>query len=392
MSKPSLIVLTLVIFIFLNQIQICGATEQENRTLVEVSNYHFEEGYYNVVKYAENSVSDYWIMHESELPYLNITYKASSIGQLEITLNPTEGIVPYIELSEGWETDGLTYINPMLINETSYILLTPALKFSDSNVSRITGGAITLWEMYKWTNTSGKITYTFITPDDITFEILMHPTSPKKGDSINFFTTSNAELFDVTWFFPELDWVNQSEVIEIKDLEPGNYTVFVTSLDAFNITHTAQTRFTLLPNTLQTQSFDLDLFSVSYPETISHGDQIEISTTIDYSMPFPAIIKCTLFDPVNKVECKALTYNVTDSGSEFFSHQLMADEYGVKSFVLKLYYDVGAGWVEVSEAETSLSITINKAQSVTSIPGYQPKMIIAGITLLIMLYKNQNNY
>ncbi|MCB2173035.1 hypothetical protein KQH65_09890, partial [archaeon] len=62
-----------------------------------------------------------------------------------------------------------------------------------------------------------------------------------------------------------------------------------------------------------------------------------------------------------------------------------------KPLVLRLYYDIGAGWIEVSEAETNISITINNIQTSNSIPGYHPIMIMIGITLVTILTRNQNN-
>lgn len=389
--KPSITLAIIVLFIAFAHLTPCSATEQQNKTLTEISSYHFDAGYYNVQKYAEDSETDFWIMYETKIPYLNITYTAPDIGLLQITLKPTEGNTPYIELSTGWDTDGLTYTNPMLFNETSYILLTPPMRFSDHNTSTIVGGGIVLWEMYKWQNTSGIITYKFTTSDDINFDLVIYPTQPKQGEQINFFTTSNSELNNITWVFPDLDWINESEIMEINDLNTGTYSVYVTGVDDFNKTHTAQTSFTVLPPTLNPQSLDLGIFSISYPETVSQGETISLSSTIDYSMPFPAMIKCELYDPVNNVECKSLSYNVSDSGSKYFNHQLIADEVGVKLLILRLYYDIGAGWIEVSEAETNISITINNIQTSNSILGYHPIMIMIGITLVTILTRNQNN-
>jgi hypothetical protein len=380
-----------MLLIILTQTTPCRATEPQNKTLTEVSNYNFPAGYYQVVKFAENSASDYWVMHESELPYINITYKAPSHGLLEITLQPTEGYVPLIELSEGWDTDGLTYLNPMLFNETSYILLTPPLQFTDSNISRIVGGSITLWEMYKWTNTSGKITYSFTSSDDITFELLMHPTKPIQGSSIDFFTTSNTNLKNIRWYFPDLDWINESETLEINGLDAGKYTISVSGEDFFNNTHETQLEFTVTPPTLNPQSFELDFFSVSYPEIVSQGDQVTVSATIDYSMPVSAEIKCQLVDPVENIVCKELIYSVSDSGSKQFSHQFIAEEEGVEPLIMQLYYDVGAGWIEVSGVEKTLMLTVTAVNASPSIPGFYLFPVLIGLAFTTILLRTQKN-
>jgi len=389
--KPSITLAIIVLFIALAHLTPCSATEQQNKALTEVTEYHFEKGYYNVQKYAEDSETDFWIVYETKIPYLNITYTAPSHGLLEITLKPTEGYVPYIELSEGWDTNGLTYTNPMLSDETSYLLLTPPLQFTDSNVSRIVGGSITLWEMYKWTNTTGKINYSFTSPDDITFELLIHPTRPIQGSPIDFFTISNSNLNNIKWDFPELNWINESETLEINGLDAGKYNIYVTAEDIFNNTHEAQIEFTVSPPSLNPQSYDLDFFSVTYPETVSQGEQVIVSATIDYSMPTAAEIKCQLYDPIENAVCKELVYSVSDSGSKQFNHQFIADEEGVEPLIMKLYYDVGGGWVEVIDAERTMMITVNVANASTSIPGFKPIMMLIGITLATMLTKNQNN-
>lgn len=385
LRKPSLILFTLICFSFLIQIQPCNSIESQNRTLSETTTYHFDSGLYNVIKQAENSETSFRIIQETKIPYINITYIAPEKGLLQITLKSIEGDLPYIELSTGWDTDGFTYIKPMHYNETSYFLITPALRLSDENRSTIAGGEIILWENYRWENTSGIINYTFTTSEDINFDLVLFPTQPKQGEQISFFTTSNSELCDITWNFPELNWVNITDVLNINDLEPGNYSVIVTCIDYFNESHSAQTTFNVSPPSLNTQSIDLGFFSVTYSETVTMGEQINLSTTIDYSIPFPALIQCELIDPINNVTCKSLVYNVSESGSKQFNHQFIAEKEGVKPLILRLYYNIGSGWTEVSEAETNLSIIIKKTHTSTTIPGYNPIMILIGITLVTFL-------
>ncbi|MCW4013014.1 MAG: hypothetical protein NWF07_08490, partial [Candidatus Bathyarchaeota archaeon] len=295
------------------------------------------------------------------------------------------------ELGSGWDTDGLTFINPMLANETSYLLLTPALRFSDSNISQVVDGLLTVWEIYRWSNTSGVITYSFTSSDDITFDLLMHPMSPKQGDSIDFFTNSNARINNIQWVFPEYDWVNESNTLRLDGLKTGKYSITVSGTDDFDTSHEAKIVFTVSPPTLNPQSYDLEFFTVKYPETVSKGDQITISATIDYSMPTPAEIKCQLIDPVKSIVCKELVYSVSDSGSKQFNHQYVANGEGVEPLVMKLYYDVGGGWVEVNDAEKTMMITINVVNASTSIPGFNLISLISGFLLLVMFSRNQNN-
>lgn len=392
-TKPSHIVLTLIILATLTQIQPCSATEQQNKTLTELSNYTFTAGYQNIVKYSQYSDGNYWIMKKTPIPSLNISYKAPSDGQLTIILTPVEGPLPYIELEGQWETIGKSYTLEMKTNQTCSFFLSPPLILSDSNFSQIVNGATTTWEVYRWPNITGQITHIFFTSENIQFDLVIHPKEPRQDEEINLVTYSNAEINNHTWVLlgDSLYWKNYTDVLEINGLKSGNYTVWATGIDLFNNSHTIHTIFTVLPPKLNTQSFDLGFFSVSYPDAVSQGETITLSSTIDYSMPFPVMIKCELFDPVNNVECKSLTYNVSDSGSKSFNHQLTEDKEGVKPLILRLYYDIGTGWIEVSEAETNLSVTINKAQTSTSIPGYHPIILLMGITLVTILSRYQKN-
>ncbi len=388
-TTPS-ILLIIIATIALTHTTPCTATNPQN-TLAQTTSYHFDPGYYNVIKYAENSTADYWIMQQTEIPYLNITYTAPSHGYLSITLHPTEGYVPHIQLSPGWDTDGLTYTHPMLLNETSYMLLTPPMRFSDQNTSSIVGGSIMKWEVYNWGNTTGTISYVFTASEDITLELVMYPTNPKHDETINLFTDSNADIKEITWNIPEIGWINQTETLEITTLEAGTYTVNVQGIDDFNKTHHATRIFTVYPPTLNPQIYELSFFSVTYPEAAEQGSTVTITATIDYSLPVETILKCQLIEPTQNIILQEQTYNVSLSGSKQFTHQITAQEVGTKALLLRLYYDTGSGWIEETASEQPIIFTVTANDTNLSIPGYNHVSILAGITLIILYLTQKNN-
>ena len=383
-------ILIIIAITALTQTTTCTATESQNTSLTETKGYHFNEGYYNIVSYAENSTADYWIFHQTKIPYINITYTAPSHGYLSVTLHPTQGNVPYIELSPGWDTDGLTYTSPMLKGETSYMLLTPPMQFSDQNTSSIVGGSIMKWEIYRWGNTTGEITHAFTASEDIILDLIMYPTDPKQGESITFFTDSNAEIKNTTWSISELDWLNQSQILEIDTLDARTYTVTVEGIDDFNNTHKASITFTVDPPTLNPQSYELSFFSVTYPETVILGSQVTISATIDYSIPVEAQLKCQLFNPSQDTVTHEQIYNVSGSGSKHFTHQFPAQIEGTEAVLLRLYYDTGAGWVEETSSEEQIIFTVAPPETNQIIPGFNPVSLLTGMVILVyIIQKNK---
>ncbi|MCW4013565.1 MAG: hypothetical protein NWF07_11325, partial [Candidatus Bathyarchaeota archaeon] len=87
--KPSITLAIILLFIGLAHLTPCSATESQNKTLTEVSGYNFPAGYYNVVKILENTETEFRVLHETNIPYINITYTAPSHGLLEIAIKPT---------------------------------------------------------------------------------------------------------------------------------------------------------------------------------------------------------------------------------------------------------------------------------------------------------------
>jgi len=118
LKKPSKILLLILVLFIIYNTEFCTASDEYNYTLAEISSYNFTEGFYNVVKYAEDINSDFEILHETEIPILNISYTAPSDGYLSITLTPVNGPVPYIILEEAWETNGYSYMINILSNQT----------------------------------------------------------------------------------------------------------------------------------------------------------------------------------------------------------------------------------------------------------------------------------
>ena len=386
-EKPSrLSILALLLFIIAIRVNVCYATDSQNVTLREASSYNFSEGYYSVTKYADNLTSNFRILSENKVPYLNVTYRAPSDGYLKVMLTPEDGPVPYIELSKGWKTDGLSYSKSIFFNETAYLLLTPPLTYSSSNSSRIVGGGITLWELYTWSNLSGLINYTFTSAKDFYLDINWYPTVPKEGDKMSFFTDTNVAIFNSTWSIlgQGVNWVNKTEVLETSNLKVGDYDVSVQGYDEFNNSHTCEKVLTIKPPVLEHVISDISVFSVDYPKSVHFGEPMPLLATIDYSVPESTEIKCILSDPMQGKNITEKRFTLKGNGSTQFKYQFEAKQSGAKSFLFRILYDDNGHWVELDNSRRAFSILVTEPENTQKIPGFNSVSIILG--LLIVLY------
>jgi hypothetical protein len=382
--SKSLILVILLFFIIIST-HTCQATEFQNMTLSEVTSYNFTKGYYNVVTFAENDEANFRIMHETDIPYLNITYKAPSDGYLDIYLIPLEGPVPYIELGEGWEIKSLTYSKNLEKNEATNFLLSPPMIFWSSNFSRVVGEDITLWELYKWPDLSGLINYTFTTTDEISFDLIWYPINPRQGERISLFTESNAKIVNITWTISGegIDWENNSEVLEINSLDEGTYTVFVRGYDEFNNSHSVGSQIIIRPPVFEQAYFDLSLFSIDYPDSVNLGDLFSLKATVDYFLPDSTDIKLLIQNTVNGENYTDTSYTLNGNGSIQFTSNLEAQESGVMNFNLRLFYSDGDDWVELDEASRAFSIIVNEYDGPHVMPTFSLVSLSIGLILVL---------
>ena len=393
LNKSSKIIpLILVLFIIYNT-EFCTASDDHNYTLAEISSYNFTEGFYNVVKYAEDINSDFEILHETEIPILNLSYTAPSDGYLSITIIPVNGPVPYIILEDVWETNGYSYMINILSNQTVYFVISPPLSFSDTNTSQVVGGAITIWEMYVWPELAGYLHYSFIPSDDIIFDIIWYPTNPRQEEKISLFTNSNAALMNITWIVSgnDINWVNQSEILELKSFDSGDYIVRVTGLDEFNQTHIAQEVLQIKPPIVDLEYFNVKLFSISHPESVLLGESIKISAIIDYNIPNDTEIKCSLTNPVTTEKFTEDIYVLDGNGSTNFNYEFTSGETGTFDFILQLLHKVEGDWIEIEESKI-FSVNVAEPQENNEFPVFPLMALFTIIIIRLLVYatKKQN--
>ena len=385
--KGLLLVIT-VLFLFIT-IHTCSASESQNKTLTEVSSYNFTSGFYNLVQYAENEKSNLYTVSETEIPYLNITYQAPSAGYLDIYLKPIVGPVPYIELDKYWEIKSLTYSKTLEEDEITYFFLSPPMTFSSSNFSQVVGGGITVWELYNWPNLSGLINYTFTTADETTFDLIYYPVYPKQGEEISLFTESNVEIHNITWKIVGeiIDWENNSDVLEIGSLDEGAYLVYVTGLDEFNISHSAQAQIVVESPLFEATFFDLSLFSVDYPESVNVGDSIPISAIVDYSLSYPTEVKIIFEDQQNGDEYAAINHILSGNGSIKFESNFEAieSESGIMNISLRMFYNTSSKWVELVDVARSVSIAVNDVEGPQVLPSFSFVSLSIGLILVLVV-------
>ncbi len=393
-ERPSkLIIPAILLTIIIIATPSCMATESQNTTLSEISSYNFTEGFYQLMKYQQEGYTTWRVLHETEIPYLNISYTATSDGYLDIYLDPINGPFPYIELDNKWEINSLTYSRNLEYNETVSYLITPPLIFTDYNSSRAIGMGTTLWELYNWPELSGLINFTFISTDEISFDLIRHPSNPRQGDKISLLTRSNAEILNITWAIEgsDLNWVNNSQVLEINSLMEGEYTILVTGFDEFNNSHSTEVIITVQPPVIEQTYFDISLYSINCPESINTGEILQIKAIIDYSIPKSTEVKCILSDPTYTVNYTVNQFALDGDGSSNFSHYMESTESGVMEFILRLFYNDNDNWVELEDSRRTFSITVTEPVESDHVPGFEPFSLVIGLTLIMLIgyIKNQ---
>ena len=281
----------------------------------------------------------------------------------------------------------------ILSNQTVYFVISPPLSFSDTNTSQVVGGAITIWEMYVWPELAGYLHYSFIPSDDIIFDIIWYPTNPRQEEKISLFTNSNAALMNITWIVSgnDINWVNQSEILELKSFDSGDYIVRVTGLDEFNQTHIAQEVLQIKPPIVDLEYFNVKLFSISHPESVLLGESIKISAIIDYNIPNDTEIKCSLTNPVNTEILTEDIYVLDGNGSTNFNYEFVSYETGTFDFILQLLRKVDEDWIEI-EGSKIFSINVAEPQENNEFPVFPLMALFTIIIIRLLVYatKKQN--
>jgi hypothetical protein len=392
--KPfkSVILFLFLLFIF-SKTHLCHATVSQNKTLSEINFYNFTKGYYNIVKYSENDDSNFRTIYETELPYINITFNAPSDGYLDIYLTPLDGPVPYINLDQKWEIKSLTYSKNMFKNETTYFLITPPLIFIDYNSSRHIGGGLTLWEMYTWPNLSGNINYTFTSFDEISFELIMHPSKPVQGEKVSLFTKSNVKICNLTWSvsWSNVNWINVTEVLEIENIDSGDYSILVVGYDEFNNSHKDEVDFIVNPKRMLEQSqAELSLFSVEYPYTVNVGDSIPLIATIDYHLSNVTEIKLITQDASSGEYINDERYVLEGNGSIQLSTTILAKESGSIDLKLKFYYNKEKTWVLLDESSMMITINVLDNDESKTVPSFDLLSLLLGFIIFSFIISKRN--
>jgi hypothetical protein len=386
-SLKLLIFLALAIYL-LNFIPV-NADETGNRPLNQLTSYNFTSGYYNLVTLAESKTAEPWIIHQNHKKYLNLSYTAPTRGNLEVRIKPLEGSYPYIELGEGWNPDPPSYTRTMSQNETTWFLLTPPLVLSDTNTSRVVDGEVITWEIYRWPDLSGMVNFTFFSSEDVEFNLLIHPVSPRQNEKITFFTNSNAKIRNITWTLSgeNLDWINKTNILEATNLKSGNYSVSVQGIDEFNTTHISHRELHVKPPVNNPSAFDLSLFSISHPESVTPGELSPLTATFDYTTPICIDVKFTLTTLETGEILKETTRILNGTGSAQFTHDLITEKEGICHFKIHVYYKTNQEWIELTPSDTSFTVTVNEPENPAKLPGYNILPISTGILLLIITRK-----
>jgi hypothetical protein len=182
---------------------------------------------------------------------------------------------------------------------------------------------------------------------------------------------------------PDLSWKNNTQVLELNDLLPGEYFVYVKGYDELGNLHSDQDVFTVAQRN-DLEAYNIQFFSVSYTDTVYTNELVDISATIDYSLPNETNVKCILIDSSTNMMVSEEYYKITGTGSVYFNYQLTPTQDGVKPFSLRLYLEKESKWIEVPKTATTLTLNVTE-NSTFSMPGYPLELVLTGIILTIGL-------
>ena len=387
--KLSFFLFSLFLFLIIN-INIIHASDSQNVTLTDQQLYNFSAGTYNVVKIAENEKSGYEILFETKIPYINYTYTAKSNGYLYINIHPIMGSYPRVALGEDWTIKPTSYSKKMITDETVSILLSPNFVIKSYNTSKIQDGYITIWELYNWPNLEGLINSTFFSSVDISLDIVYYPTSPSEGNSINLFADADQNMHNISWNVTggDINWYNESEVLEIKNIKSGNYTVSLKGFDEFNTSHKTSQIIYVKPSMVEPAGFDISLYSLNYPDYVNLGEKVIITTTVDFFTKDVIIVKCLFSDSLGEKYNEKIL-NLLGSGTKTFSFDFEANQIENKAFVLQLFYYDGEKWVELKDTHKEFTIAINEVNDIEKLPSFNIIFIIIGLVVLFFIQKKR---
>jgi hypothetical protein len=389
-GKLFITIISMLLLLYFTNSPACNASIIGNHTITDTPSYNFSKGFYNIVKYAVSSESDFIILSETKIPYLNLQYISSSDGYLEINITPKEGPVPYITLDDTWTTTGLKFIKKMVFNETAIFTLSPPLTFSDFNSSRVTGSGITLYELYNWPKLYGAINFSFTTIDEISIDFDWHPTNPRQGDELTFFTLNDFIFMNITWEITgeENSEKNNTEILKIEDVKAGEYVITVTGYDEFNHIHSITKHIIVEPSLIDEKVSDIQLFLLEYPDSSKLREKIEITAVIDYYIPKSTDIKLLIMDLESNANISIINDTLLGNGTTEYIFKHTSRKTGNLDLLFRLFYNIEDQWIEQTNAQKAFTIQISDIEKPENkIPSFPIISIVIGITFIYLVSK-----
>jgi hypothetical protein len=247
--------------------------------------------------------------------------------------------------------------------------------------------------MYNWPKLSGAINYSFTTIDEISIDFDWHPTKPRQGDELTFFTLHDFIFMNITWEMVVEGKTEKknTEVLKIEDAKAGEYEVTVIGYDEFNHTHSITKHVNVERSLVEQEISDIQLFILDYPDSSKLGEKIAITAVIDYYIPKSTEIKLILVNLETNTNVSNINDKLLGKGTAEYTLKHTPKKPGNLDLFFKLFYNIEDQWIEQTKAQRVFNIQITATEEAgNKIPGFPTISILVSIITILYLVSKKN--
>jgi hypothetical protein len=354
-----------------------------------VYEYNFPEGVYQILKYSSSEEFDYNVLHEGDIPSSKQYYNSSSDGFLEITIEPINGISPYLELecNQTWESLGYVYSLKVYEGDSIGLIITPNMRLNNSEITRIGEGSYSIFDTWVWPDTSGNIYMNFTPAESIVYDFDWAPIIPEEDQEITFYSLSNPYA-NYSWTVDNKKVQSNSSVLELDGLSSGEHFVVLQVDDEFGNSFIVSKTLSVKPSLIVIKPVVLDVFNLEYPELIETGTPLKITVHLDYILPVEKSIQLKVSEPNTGVQKSVATDSLMGNGTKKFELYIQAPhEVGILEYYLE-YSVFEDSWTEFYPASIIQFEVTEPEESNRKIPSYPVLAIFLGVFVFIKLHNN----
>jgi hypothetical protein len=242
--------------------------------------------------------------------------------------------------------------------------------------------------MYNWPKLFGAINYSFTTIDEISIDFDWHPSKPRQGDDLTFFTFNEFIFMNITWEMLVEGKIEKknSEILKIENAKAGEYEVTVIGYDEFDHLHSLTKNINVELPFVKQEISDIQLFILDYPDSSKLGEKIAITAVIDYYIPKSTEIKLLLINLETDSNVSKINDSLVGNGTTEYILKHTPKEPGNMDLLFKLFYNNEDHWVEQKNAQRAFNIHITAIEEPKNkIPSFPTISIFIGITIIIYI-------